>query len=99
MHPVWQDRPQKECTVSVHYDRSVMFVIGTANVAVLPNPATSTVGQVAKTPGGIGPEAAVISGSVVKLGSPSSVDVVNVNGGGVYTIQVPIPLVWPSSNC
>lgn len=78
-------------TVSVHYSRSVTFVVGTANVAVPPNTATSTVGQVAKTPGGIGPEAAVISGSVVKLNSPSSFDVVNVNGGGVYTIQATDP--------
>lgn len=77
--------------VSVHYSRTVAFEVGTPNVAVPKNEPTQTVGQLAKTPGGIGPEATVISGSVVKLNSASSFDVVNINGGGVYTIQVTNP--------
>jgi hypothetical protein len=76
---------------SVHYTRSVTFVVGSPNVAVAQVPATSTVGQVAQTPGGIGPGAAVIVGRVVKLDGPSSLDVVNANGGGVYTIKVTNP--------
>ena len=78
-------------TVSAHYSRTVTFLVGTPNVAVPPTEDTKTVGQVAQTPGGIGPDAAVISGTVVKLDSASSFDVVNVNGGGVYTIQVTDP--------
>lgn len=78
-------------TVNAHYSRTVTFVVGTPNVAVPPSTTSQTVGQVARTPGGIGPEATVISGSVVKLNSASSFDVVNVNGGGVYTIQVTDP--------
>jgi hypothetical protein len=73
---------------SVHYTRSVTFVVGSPNVSVAEVPATSTVGQVAQTPGGIGPNAAVIVGRVVKVDGPSSFDVVNANGGGVYTIKV-----------
>jgi hypothetical protein len=71
----------------VHYTRSVTFVVGSPNVAVAQVPATSSVGQVAQTPGGIGPGAAVIVGRVVKLNGPSSFDVVNPNGGGIYTIK------------
>jgi hypothetical protein len=78
-------------TVSAHYTRAVTFVVGTPNVAVPATEDTKTIGQVAQTPGGIGPNAAVISGTVVKLNSASSFDVVNVNGGGVYTIQVTDP--------
>jgi hypothetical protein len=76
---------------SVHYTRSVTFVVGSPNVAVANVPATSTVGQVAETPGGIGANAAVIVGRVVKLDGPSSFDVVNANGGGVYTIKITNP--------
>jgi hypothetical protein len=75
----------------VHYTRSVTFVVGSANVPVGQVPATGTVGQVAQTPGGIGPGAAVIVGRVVKLNGPSSFDVVNPTGGGVYTIKTTNP--------
>jgi hypothetical protein len=74
---------------SVHYTRSVTFVVGSPNVAVGQVPATSTVGQVAQT--GIGPSAAVIVGRVVKLNGPTSFDVVNANGGGIYTIKTTNP--------
>jgi hypothetical protein len=76
---------------SVHYRRSVTFVVGSPNVAVAQVPATSTVGQVAQTPGGIGTGAAVIVGRVVKLNAPNSFDVVNANGGGIYTIKTTDP--------
>jgi hypothetical protein len=76
---------------SVHYTRSVTFVVGSPNVATAQVPATGTVGQVAQTPGGIGPGAATIVGSVVKLNGPSSFDVVNPNGGGIYTIKTTNP--------
>jgi hypothetical protein len=76
---------------SVHYTRSVTFVVGSPNVAVGQVPATSTVGQVAQTPGGIGSDAATIVGRVVKLGGPASFDVVNANGGGIYTIETTNP--------
>ena len=76
---------------SVHYRRSVTFVVGSPNVSVAQVPATSTVGQVAQTPGGIGPGPAVIVGRVVKLNGPNSFDVVNANGGGIYTIKTTDP--------
>jgi hypothetical protein len=72
---------------SVHYKRSVTFVVGGTNVGVTQVAATSTVGQVAQTPGGIGTSAATIVGRVVKLNNPGGFDVVNANGGGIYTIQ------------
>jgi hypothetical protein len=72
---------------SVHYKRSVTFVVGTPQVPVGQVPVTSTVEQVAQTPGGIGYDAAVVVGRVVKLNGPSSFDVVNANGGGIYTIK------------
>jgi hypothetical protein len=75
---------------SVHYTRSVTFVVGSPNVPVGQVPVTSTVGQVADTPGGIGYNAAVI-GRVVKLDGPTSFDVVNANGGGIYTIKTTNP--------
>jgi hypothetical protein len=78
-------------TASIHYKRSVTFVVGSPNVAVAQVPATSTVGQVAQTPGGIGTGAAVIVGRVVKLDGSSSFDVVNANGGGIYTIKTTNP--------
>jgi hypothetical protein len=71
----------------VHYTRSVTFVVGSPNVPVGQVQATDTAGQVAQTPGGIGPGATTIVGRVVKLNSPSSFDVVNPTGGGVYTIK------------
>jgi hypothetical protein len=76
---------------SVHYTRSVTFVVASPAVSVAQVPATHTVGQVAQTPGGIGADAAVIVGRVVKLGGASSFDVVNANGGGIYTIQTTNP--------
>jgi hypothetical protein len=76
---------------SVHYSRSVTFVVGSPNVAVGQVPATSTVGQVAQTPGGIGPSAATIVGRVVKLDGPTSFDAVNANGGGIYTVKTTNP--------
>ena len=75
----------------VHYTRSVTFVVGSPNVVVAQVPATNSVGQVAQTPGGIGPSAAVIVGRVVKLNGPISFDVVNASGGGVYTIKTTNP--------
>jgi len=76
--------------VSAHYNRSVTFVVGSPTVPVATN-TTATVGQVATTPGGIGPEAATIVGRVVKVDNASSFDVVNPTGGGVYTIQTTDP--------
>jgi hypothetical protein len=76
---------------SVHYTRSVTFVVGSPNVPVGQVPVTSTVGQVAQTPGGIGYNAAVVVGRVVKLNGPDSFDVVNANGGGIYTIKTTNP--------
>jgi hypothetical protein len=77
--------------VSVHYTRSVTFVVASPNVSVANVPATATVGQVARTPGGIGPDPATIVGRVTKLNGPASFDVVNANGGGIYTINVTNP--------
>jgi hypothetical protein len=76
---------------NVHYKRSVTFVVGSPRVPVGQVPVTSTVEQVAQTPGGIGYDAAVVVGRVVKLNAPSSFDVVNANGGGVYTIKTTDP--------
>jgi len=76
-------------TVSTHYSRSVNFLVATPQVQV---PAgTSTIGQVARTPGGIGPQAMEIVGTVTNLDSADRFDVVNSTGGGVYTIQVTDP--------
>jgi hypothetical protein len=76
---------------SVHFTRSVTFVVASPNVGVANVPATNTVGGVAQTPGGIGPGAATIVGRVVKVSGPTSFDVVNANGGGVYTIKTTNP--------
>jgi len=76
---------------SVHYTRAVTFVVGTPQVPVGQVPVTSTVDQVAQTPGGIGYNAAVVVGRVVKLNGPTSFDVVNANGGGIYTIKTTNP--------
>ena len=75
----------------VHYTRSVTFVVGSSNVPVGQVPVTSTVDEVARTPGGIGYNAAVGVGRVVKLNGPTSFDVVNANGGGIYTIKTTNP--------
>jgi hypothetical protein len=71
---------------SVHYTREVRFVTGSPNAPVA-KPGTDTVGQVAQTPADIATRAAVIVGRVVKLDGPNAVDVVNNNGGGIYTIR------------
>lgn len=76
---------------SVHYTRSVTFVVGSPQVPVGQVPVTNTVGQVAQTPGGIGYNSAVVVGRVVKLNGPTSFDVVNANGGGIYTIKTTNP--------
>ena len=76
----------------VHFTRSVTFVVGGPNVNVSNVPATATVGQVAQTPGGIGPDAATIVGRVVKVDGTNSFDIVNANGGGIYTIKVTNPM-------
>jgi hypothetical protein len=77
--------------VNVHYTRSVTFVAGSPNVNVSNVPATATVGQVAQTPGGIGPNAATIVARIVKVDGTNSFDVVNANGGGIYTVKVTNP--------
>ena len=75
----------------IHYTRSVTFVVGGPNVSVSNVAATATVGQVAQTPGGIGPNPATIVGRVVKVDGSDSFDVVNANGGGIYTVKVTNP--------
>ena len=77
--------------VASHYTRSVTFVVGAPNVPVGQVPVTSTVDQIAQTPGGIGYNAAVVVGRVVKLNGPTSFDVVNANGGGIYIIKATSP--------
>ena len=72
---------------SVHYTRLVTFVAAAPNVPVAQVPATATVEPVAQTVGGIGHSAAAIVGRVAKLNGSSGFDVVNFNGGGIYTIQ------------
>jgi hypothetical protein len=69
----------------------VTFVVGSPHVPVGQVPVTSTVDQIAKTPGGIGYDAAVVVGRVVKLNGPRSFDVVNANGGGIYGIKTNDP--------
>jgi hypothetical protein len=76
---------------NVHYTRSVTFVVGSPHVPVGQVPVTSTIDQVAQTPGGIGYNAAIVVGRVVKLNGPTSFDVVNANGGGIYTIRTTNP--------
>jgi hypothetical protein len=71
---------------SVHYTRRVTFTTGNANAPAKAT-ATATVGQTALNPSGIAANGAVIVGRVVKLDGPSSIDVVNNNGGGVYTTK------------
>ncbi|MBV8399967.1 MAG: hypothetical protein JOZ17_14700 [Acetobacteraceae bacterium] len=72
---------------NVHYTRSVTFVIGPPRLSAGQVPVTSTVDQVAQTPGGIGFGAAVVVARVVKLNGPGSFDIVNNNGGGIYAIR------------
>jgi hypothetical protein len=75
---------------SVHYTRTVTFTTGSPNAPVKAT-ANATVGQAALNPSEIATNGAVIMGRVVKLDSPSSIDVVNNNGGGIYTIQTTQP--------
>src|SRR3954469_20531977 len=75
--------------VSAHYTRTVTFVVGTPDAST-PR-ATETVGQVARTPGGIGAGASVIVGRVIKVDGPGAFDMVNVDGGGEYTVRATDP--------
>ena len=76
---------------SVHYTRAVTFVVGSPQAPAPDVRASATVGEIARTPGGFGPNAATVAGRVTKIDGPSSFDVVNANGGGVYTINVTNP--------
>jgi hypothetical protein len=78
-------------TASTHYTRAVAFAIAGPQTRVSERGATETLGQLARTPGGVGPGAMEIMGIVTQLNSSSSFDVVNANGGGIYTIQVTNP--------
>ncbi len=75
---------------SVHYTRTVTFTVGNAPVTAT---GTTTVAQAAQNPADIATATTptVIVGRVVKINSPSSVDVVNNNGGGIYTIKTTQP--------
>lgn len=73
--------------VNVLYQRSVTLVVASPNVAVGKVPATSTVDQAVQNPDAIGYNAAVVVGRVVKLNGPNSFDVVNADGGAIYTIE------------
>ena len=75
---------------SVHYTRTVTFTVGNAPVTAT---GTTTVGQAAQNPADLATATTptVIVGRVVKINGPSSVDVVNNNGGGIYTIKTTQP--------
>ncbi len=75
----------------IHYTRTVTFVVGGPHVPVGQVPVTSTVEQVAQTPGGIGYNGAVVVGRIVKVNGSNSFDVVNANGGGIYTVKTTNP--------
>lgn len=82
-------------SVDASYMRTVLWVVTPAS-ALAPQGATKTVGEVAHTPGGIGPEATQISGRVLKIDSAQhSFDFVDASGGGVYTIAVVDPKRLP----
>ncbi|MFL5280896.1 MAG: hypothetical protein ACJ8AW_07815 [Rhodopila sp.] len=70
----------------VHYTRHVTFAVGNAGTSGAGN---MSVGQAAQNPEAIAnsPTSTVIIGRIVKINGPNSVDVVNNNGGGVYTIK------------
>jgi hypothetical protein len=76
-------------SVSAQFDRSVFFVI-TARGVKAPEP-TASVGEFARTPGGIPPEGLTLAGTVVKIDPGHSFDVVNPGGGGIYTVVVTNP--------
>ena len=72
--------------VDIHYTRSVTFVVGPSHLQANEVPVTSTVDQIAHTPGGIGFNEAVVVARVVRVNGPESFDIVNDNGGGVYRV-------------
>jgi hypothetical protein len=77
-------------TVNVHYSRSITFTIASPETRVPPM-STETLGQLMRQPGGVGPGPMTIQGVVTRVGGPNSVDLVNVNGGGVYTLRATDP--------
>jgi len=84
------DNVEQGDAVEANYTRQVFWVV-TPVSAPAPTGATTTVGQVAHTPGGIGPEATQISARVTKIDPGRSFDIVDATGGGVYTIVVTDP--------
>jgi hypothetical protein len=78
-------------TVSAHYTRSVAFEMASPQTRVSDRGASETLGQLARKPGGVGPGAMNLKGVVTQLNGPSSFDLVDASGGGVYTIQVTNP--------
>jgi hypothetical protein len=75
--------------VDVTYTRAVAFLLASPNVNVSGVDANKTVGQVAQT--GIGAEATTVVGRITKVDGNHSFDVVNANGGGIYTVLVSNP--------
>jgi len=71
--------------VSVHYSRTVTFVVGTPSAATPGG--TQTVGQVARTPGGIGPEPLLVVGRVTRVDGPGLLEIVDAGGGGIYIVR------------
>ena len=84
------DNVEQGDEVEANYTRQVLWVV-TPVSAPAPPGATTTVGQVAHTPGGIGPEATQISARVTKIDPGRSFDIVDSTGGGLYTIVVTDP--------
>jgi len=76
--------------VSVHYTRTVTFNVGNAPVTAT---GTTTVAQAAHNPANIATATTPteIIGRVVKVNGPSSIDVVNNDGGGIYTVKTTQP--------
>ena len=73
-------------TAKIQYTRSVTFVLGPPHLSADQVPVTSTVDEIAHTPGGIGYNAAVVVARVVKVNGPGNIDIVNNNGGGIYNV-------------
>jgi hypothetical protein len=84
------DNVEQGDEVEANYTRQVLWVVSPTSTPA-PAGATSTVGQVAHTPGGIGPEATQISARVTKIDPGRSFDIVDATGGGMYTIVVTDP--------
>jgi hypothetical protein len=78
-------------SVSAHYTRSVALEIASPQTRVSDRGASETVGQLARKPGGVGPDAMNLKGVVTQINGGSSFDLVDASGGGVYTIQVTNP--------